>query len=325
MVNFNNFTIKNLFISFGFISKINLKLLITLICLVFLSNSINGNFHELANQTIALKEILWLLSATIFTFLSIIINAYAWKCLIRNIGCNINKLDVIKIFINTNIYKYLPGGIWHFVSRYNMLRLNFTNERSVESVLLEPLLMLVAALIFIPFGSLNIFIFILCWSSTLVLVKDFRGFIISVLKGMKTSIFTRNYKFDDTTYIQNNKNILPKKSYPFQPLLVEIIFILFRFFGFMCCINAFSVRSLISNSELISYFSFAWIIGLIVPGAPGGMGVFESVILFVLGSQLPEAPLIASLLCYRLVATISDIFLAMIYPVKRLLRVSIMN
>jgi uncharacterized membrane protein YbhN (UPF0104 family) len=65
----------------------------------------------------------------------------------------------------------------------------------------------------------------------------------------------------------------------------------------------------------------AWIIGLIVPAAPGGLGVFESVILFTLSSHLPEAPLLASLLCYRLVSTVSDILAALIYPVKKIFNV----
>jgi uncharacterized membrane protein YbhN (UPF0104 family) len=65
----------------------------------------------------------------------------------------------------------------------------------------------------------------------------------------------------------------------------------------------------------------AWIIGLIVPAAPGGLGVFESVILFSLSSHLPEAPLLASLLCYRLVSTVSDILAALIYPVKKIFKV----
>ena len=85
--------------------------------------------------------------------------------------------------------------------------------------------------------------------------------------------------------------------------------------------KAFSIGSLISQAELISSFSLAWIIGLVIPAAPGGLGVFESVILFRLGSQLPEASLLATLLCYRLVSTISDIFAALVYPIKRLFKV----
>ena len=155
---------------FGIISKINIKILITLICFVFLGTSIYGNFDSLSNQIIGKQEIILLLGGILFSFLSIIFNAFAWKILINNIGCKTKNLNIIKIFLTTNIYKYLPGGIWHFVSRYNTLRLEFSTEESIESILLEPLLMLVAGFFFIPFGGLNILFFILCWSSTLILL-----------------------------------------------------------------------------------------------------------------------------------------------------------
>ncbi len=304
--------------------KINIKLLTTLTCLSFVGSSIYGNFDDLASQTITNKEMIWLLGGILFSFISIIINAYAWKLLINNIGCSTNNLNIIKIFLATNIYKYLPGGIWHFVSRYNILRLKLSNEKSVESVLLEPLLMLVAGLIFVPFGSFNIAILAICWSSTLLLLTGFREFIIKKLKSFKATIFTNNQdnqELKDSNLIQANQNISTKIFYPYKPLFVEMIFILFRFFGFLCCMNAFSIGLLISQGQLISTFSLAWVIGLLVPAAPGGLGVFESVILFGLGTQLPEAPLLATLLCYRLVSTVSDILSALFYPVKRFLKV----
>ena len=66
-------------------------------------------------------------------------------------------------------------------------------------------------------------------------------------------------------------------------------------------------------------FALAWVVGLVVPAAPGGLGVFESIILLGLGSKLPEAPLLASLLCYRLVSTLADVLAAFIYPLRRLI------
>ena len=315
-----NLKIKKVSLFSGIISKINFKLLITLTCLLFLGNSIKVNFQDLTNQRIDLIQIFWLFGGIIFSLLSIIINAYAWKLLINNIGCNSNKLNVIKIFLNTNIYKYFPGGIWHLVSRYNLLRLKFTVEKSLESVLLEPLLMLVAGLILIPLGGFNILVLIICWSSTLLLLTKLREFIVQKLKSMKSTIFTSN-GVNDIDFVRNKQNISSKIFYPYKPLFVEIIFILFRFFGFLCCANAFSIGSLISQGSLISSFSLAWIIGLVVPAAPGGLGVFESVILFGLGSQLPEAPLLASLLFYRLVSTVSDILAAFLYPIKKIFKV----
>ena len=279
-----NFKSKKIPLIFSIFSKINIKLLITLICFVFLGISIYGNFEALASQQITWNEVLWIFAGILISFLSIIINAFAWKLLINSLGCNSNKLNIIKIFLNTNIYKYLPGGIWHFVSRYNKLRLKFSTEKSVESILLEPLLMLVAALIFVPFGSFDIFICTVCWSSTLVFLSGFREFIITKLKLIKANIFTNNNIVKVKELPQNNDLINTKIFYPYKPLIVEIIFILFRYLGFLCCIKAFTIGSPISQGELISSFSLAWMIGLVVPAAPGGIGVFESVILFCLGS-----------------------------------------
>lgn len=215
----------------------------------------------------------------------------------------------------------MPGGIWHFVSRYNKLRLELSNEKSIESILLEPILMLVAGFIFVPIRGFNISIYIVCWSSTLVFLPAFRQFLIKKLKEMKATVFTDNDNFKDRNLASHSENISISMSYPFKALFVEIIFLLFRFLGFLCCINAFFSGSLIPQGVLISSFSLAWIVGLIVPAAPGGLGVFESVILFSLGSHLPEAPLLASLLFYRLVSTVSDILAALIYPVKELFKI----
>ena len=316
MINLRNF-IKRRLVN-RIISSINIKLIVTLISLVFIGNSIYFNFDSLSNQKITFLEILWLFGGTLLTTISIVINGYAWKLLVINICSNRNSLDILKLFLATNIYKYLPGGIWHFVSRYNTLRFKFSHDKSVQSILLEPLLMLVSGLVYIPFGTLNIGLLILCWSSTLVFLPKCRKYIIKKLKSMKANIFN-NSKFKDINLEQTIRNISNKSTYPYKPLFVEILFIFFRFLGFLCCLNAFSIGTLIPKGLLISSFSMAWIVGLVVPAAPGGLGVFESVILFSIGSQLPEAPLLASLLCYRLVSTISDIFAASIYPIKNYL------
>ena len=298
------------------LSKINIKLLVTIICFAFIGTSIYDNFDSLLNQKITSQEIILILWGILFSFISIIINAYAWKLLIINIGCKINNLNILKLFLCTNIYKYLPGGIWHFIYRFKKLRLELSTEKSIESILLEPLLMLVAGCFFIPFGSQNVSIFIVCWSTILVFLPGFRNFLIKILKKMKSSVFTSNDQLKEVNSVRNNQDFLIRINYPYKPLFVEIIFVLFRFLGFLCCINAFSIGSLTSKVELISSFSLAWTIGLIVPAAPGGLGVFESVILFRLGSHLPEAPLLVALLLYRLISTISDILATLIYPIK---------
>ena len=310
--------LKNLinYLHLDFIYKANIKLLVTLISLSFLGISIYNNAEGLSNETIGIQESIWIIVAILFSFLSIIINAYAWMYLIESLDCKKNNLSIVKIFISTNIYKYLPGGIWHFVSRFKTLRLQMSIEDSIESILLEPVLMLVSGLILIPFGSWNLSILILCWSSPLVFLIGFRELIIRILKSIKSSIFSNFKEIDQRNRTQNIKRAR-KLIYPYRALFVELIFILARFIGFLCCLKAFSINTLISQDILISSFSLAWVVGLVVPAAPGGLGVFESIILVGLGSRLPEAPLLASLLCYRFVSTLADVLAALIYPLRR--------
>ena len=70
MFDFKKFYTKRLSFTLLIISKINIKLLITLICFVFIGTSIYGNFEDLINQKITQKEILWLSGGIFFSFLS---------------------------------------------------------------------------------------------------------------------------------------------------------------------------------------------------------------------------------------------------------------
>ena len=68
----------------------------------------------------------------------------------------------------------------------------------------------------------------------------------------------------------------------------------------------------VSHSPLtwLAGFALAWTVGLVVPAAPGGLGVFEAVLLMRLSTFVAEAPLLAVALSYRLVVTLADVLAA---------------
>ena len=97
------------------------------------------------------------------------------------------------------------------------------------------------------------------------------------------------------------------KTYPLVPLAGELAFVLVRFSGFACCVLAFDVAPLLPWNQWLGGFALAWTLGLVVPGAPGGLGVFEAALLLRLGGLVPEAPLLAIALSYRLVTSLADL------------------
>ncbi|MDG2191850.1 MAG: lysylphosphatidylglycerol synthase domain-containing protein, partial [Synechococcus sp. cluster2_bin.209] len=79
-----------------------------------------------------------------------------------------------------------------------------------------------------------------------------------------------------------------------------------RFSGFYCCVQAFDLSQPVP-SQWLAAFGLAYAVGLVVPGAPGGLGVFEATLLLRLGGAVAEAPLLAVVLSYRLISTLADV------------------
>jgi uncharacterized membrane protein YbhN (UPF0104 family) len=50
----------------------------------------------------------------------------------------------------------------------------------------------------------------------------------------------------------------------------------------------------------------AWLLGLVVPGAPGGLGVFEATAIALLQQHFPTAVVISATGLYRLVSILAE-------------------
>jgi len=77
-----------------------------------------------------------------------------------------------------------------------------------------------------------------------------------------------------------------------------------------CCVWAFDLQQTLPWLIWLSGFALAWTLGLVVPGAPGGLGVFEAALLLRLSSVLAEPAVLAVALSYRLVVTLADLLAA---------------
>ena len=60
----------------------------------------------------------------LFCVLSIYLNAYAWKYIVKWFGEEFNNNKPVSFYVLTNVLKYVPGGIWHFVERFNFIKKN---------------------------------------------------------------------------------------------------------------------------------------------------------------------------------------------------------
>ena len=94
--------------------------------------------------------------------------------------------------------------------------------------------------------------------------------------------------------------------YPLRPLLGELGFIGLRGTGFLLTLLALKPLELSQIPLLLGAFSLAWLLGLVVPGAPGGLGVFEATAIALLGQRFPPGLVISAIALYRLVSILAE-------------------
>ena len=277
--------------------------------LFFIFHSVIKNSAQISLLSLDKGSILLLALAISLSLFSLIINAFAWKSLLIWLGYKVEDLKLIRLFLSSNLLKYLPGGVWHFIERIRVLRDKVPTEQALTAVFLEPLLMTASALCWVPFGGIKNGFEILYFIPAILLFSFFREPIIRAIKRLKANqisiVLSGKERVEPVNFLNQKSS-----NYPLRPLVIEMLFVLTRFIGFFFCLKAFSIDQSLVFFECLAAFSFAWTVGLLVPGAPGGIGIFEATLLFRLGGTISEATLIGALLCYRVITTFSDLLAA---------------
>ncbi len=291
------------------VPSINIRFLVTATSLFFVFLTITSNREKLLEVQFNRFVIAWLLLGILISFISVFVNAIAWRSLLIWLGCRHGQIDEIRLFVSSNLLKYLPGGVWHLVERIRVARRYIGLSQALSSVLLEPFLMVSAALLFVPLAGWQSGLALCCFIPAMLFIPVFREPLFGKFERFK---FAQLKKLDSSNTL-NGEMVrfgTGRADYPCKALLIELFFILFRFGGFWACLNAFSLPTSLTLGQLLAAFALAWSIGLVVPGAPGGLGVFEAAILLRIGSIEPEASLLLALLCYRIIITIADVIAA---------------
>ena len=280
--------------------------------LFFLLKTFKERFAEIANIRIESTGWLMLIVSLIITLFAHIWSGWVWTWILDIFQQSLGLAKGIRVYLITNIAKYLPGNVWHFYGRINAVsQKGGSLSAATLSVLLEPLLMAASALLIaIVSTSLGLvktdFNFAIYLGQLLVLIVVLVGIHPRILNPLLERLSRSKKKL-----VLDRKTEL--KTYPFFPFLGELGFVLLRGLGF---IFAFLVLQSIALSQvptLMSAFSIAWLLGLIVPGAPGGIGVFEATAIALLDeSQFSPATVLIVVALYRVVSILAEAIAAFI-------------
>jgi glycosyltransferase 2 family protein len=269
--------------------------------LLFLLKAVKDHWREVT--AIRIDEAGWacLAIAMGVTLLAHIWSGWVWSWILRELNQPANGVWAVLVYLKTNIAKYLPGNVWHFYGRINAAKAaGFSFGAATLSVLMEPLLMAAAALTVALISSQQINLGL----QILALVVVLSGVHPWVMNPILRYLSRVKAKVQGGTEGQQ----LQIKRYPLIPLLGELGFLGLRGGGFLFTVLALQPVEPGQIASLISAFGIAWLVGLVVPGAPGGLGVFEAVAIALLNGEFATGTVLSAVALYRLVSTIAEAF-----------------
>lgn len=276
------------------------------ITLFFVATTVSHHWAQVKQVRLDTHGVLFLGMALTVTLLAHLWSAQVWFWILRGMKLFLQREWVIRLYLTTNIAKYLPGNIGHFSGRVIALSKAGSSLRVASlAVLLEPLLMAAAALIIVLLSQA------IGWlksdGSSGHLGWQLAGLIV-VLVGVHPRILNPVIRLAGKLKKQSESdNLASITQYPLLPLLGECGFVVLRGWGFVLTWLAFAPATPQEMVTLLSAFSFAWLVGLVVPGAPGGLGVFEATAIAILKPfALPTGILITTLALFRLISIIAE-------------------
>lgn len=270
--------------------------------LFFLAKTLKTHWQEVAN--IRIQQSGWgsLAIAFSLSLLAYALSAWVWSWILKSFQQPINSVWIILVYLKTNLAKYLPGNFWHYYGRISAVTaVGGSLEAATVSVLLEIPLMAGAALLITLIGNQqpNWVLQVLCLAVVLLIIHPrILNPLIQILSRIKGKAGNSSSQSSAKFQI---------KQYPLIPLLGELGFLGLRGTAFLLTFMALISVNPSQIPLLFSVFSICWLMGMIVPGAPGGLGVFEATAIALLTRHFSVGLILSVVALFRLVTILAEV------------------
>ena len=224
------------------------------------------------------------------TTVIIIFSCYPWLVFTRSLsGRKIPFSTAMPVYTQSNLYKYLPGNVFQYVGRNQL-----ASDMDISHV--DVACATVLDVLFCVFWTAVISVILLGGRIAELMAEYGRNLLMVGAVGIVLLILliiVIKLKFKDKlkSYLSRYSKAFVKENRPmllrgaFYYLLQNTVSAVMYFVCLKLIVPQADTGELIA---LTGAFMFAWIIGFVTPGAPGGIGIREGVMLFVCGDNFAD-------------------------------------
>ena len=238
----------------------------------------------------------------------IICSCYPWLVFTRSLsGRKIPFSAAMPVYTQSNLYKYLPGNVFQYVGRNQL-------AADMEISHVDVACATVLDVLFCVFWTAVISVIMLGGRIAELLSKYGRNLLIVGAVGIViviALILAVRMKFRDKfkAYISRYSKAFAKEN---RPMLLRGVFYYLLQNAVSAAMYMGCLALIVPQADtgeltaLTGAFLFAWIIGFVTPGAPGGIGIREGVMLFVCGDSFADR-IVLFVLVMRIGSVFADV------------------
>lgn len=288
-------------------------LIITALFVWYVVRTLRG--HDLSVYTtpraalgIVLAALLWSCGAPLL--------AWAWRGMLAGLGIHKQLRELFAIVGITQFAKYVPGNVGQYMGRVGMSLARGIPARPLAVTLILETLLVIAAAVAMGVG---------CGALSDVGLQALRAHgaqlalitLLVVLAIVGLFAFRRVAPALLRRFAPRYAPALDGTLLPPQPTLA-------RAFSLYCCMYVGLGIGLILLSHfllphaphdywlLIATFALAWVVGFVTPGAPGGLGVREALMVLMLAPAYTAASASVLVVALRIATTLGDVLILII-------------
>lgn len=272
-----------------------LKFIIFIFSVIFLAYIMSHSYNDIKSSEIFQRKHIFIemaLLSFIYAFFLFLV-AFSWKKILEVLSHTEISFDFVWIWLKSNVYKYIPGNVFNYVARQIVAKkAGITHKILIQSNVIETLLLCTVSLL------LSVFLLMIIHDYSPNKYFQFLN-IYYVGFGLLVAVVV-------LIYLSKYKNINISRYWN----IMAFYFLFFVGIGASAWyILNFQMGIEFSFLLITAIYSFAWLVGFVTPGAPGGLGVRESVFVLLSNGVLSEADAVVLSLILRFVSICGEVFL----------------
>jgi len=262
--------------------KLAAQILCVLAIFAFLGWQLTKNWQEVQRYHWQLR-LGWAAAAVALVLIALAADIFIWNLTLGKLGGRLTFRQAAPIYMLAFVARYLPGKVASLATRLLLTeRQGVSRAQALGSILTELLLRVVAALLVFA-GSLPF------WSQTGRLSQAYPLFILIPI-GLAV-LHPRVLQWLLDLSLRRLKREPVKVPFKFSDILLLLALLCLRWvgygFGFYCLVGAVTPALQSQVITLIGMAAAVWAVGFLSVIAPGGLGLSEGLLAYLLAQYLP--------------------------------------